>query len=265
VQGWLARLGLDASALECGAHPPLHAASAQRLAAAGRPPERVHNNCSGKHAGMITVARHLGAPIAVGAGIRPHGRWRFDLHGRPDHAGTTLLGDRDDPMLAQARLVLAAREVAEKAAWEDPSTVATVARVSVQPNSVNAIPSRVQAWLDVRAETEPTVRAVVERIAAEVGVAAAEESWTPRVDLDGELGRRVAAVLARRHGPSVPFLDTGAGHDAGILATAGIPSAMLYVRNPTGVSHAPEEHAERDDCLAGVIALADVLADLACR
>ena len=64
VRAWLARLGLDAAALECGAHPPLHGPSAQRLGAAGQPPERVHNNCSGKHAGMITVARHLGAPIA---------------------------------------------------------------------------------------------------------------------------------------------------------------------------------------------------------
>jgi L-asparaginase II len=64
VQTWLARLGLDGAALECGAHPPLHAPSAQRLAHEGRSPERVHNNCSGKHAGMITLARHLGAPIA---------------------------------------------------------------------------------------------------------------------------------------------------------------------------------------------------------
>jgi beta-ureidopropionase / N-carbamoyl-L-amino-acid hydrolase len=211
--------------------------------------------------GLIDV----GAPVAVGAGIRPHGRWRFDLEGRPDHAGTTLLQDRDDPMLVQARLVLAAREAAEQTSWEDPFTVATVGRVKVQPNSVNAIPSRVQAWLDVRADAEPTVRAVVERVAAEVGVAAVEESWTPRVDLDAGFGRRVADVVARRYGPAVPFLDTGAGHDAGILATAGIPSAMLFVRNPTGVSHAPAEHAERDDCLAGVVALADVLTDLACR
>jgi L-asparaginase II len=64
VQAWLARLGLDGSALECGAHPPLHAPSARHLAAEGRSPERVHNNCSGKHAGMITVAFHLDEPIA---------------------------------------------------------------------------------------------------------------------------------------------------------------------------------------------------------
>ena len=64
VRAWLARLGLDGAALECGAHPPTHGPSAARLVAAGHSPERVHNNCSGKHAGMITVARHLGAPVA---------------------------------------------------------------------------------------------------------------------------------------------------------------------------------------------------------
>jgi L-asparaginase II len=63
VRAWLARLGLDGSALECGAHPPTHGPSAARLIAAGHAPERVHNNCSGKHTGMITVARHLGAPV----------------------------------------------------------------------------------------------------------------------------------------------------------------------------------------------------------
>jgi N-carbamoyl-L-amino-acid hydrolase len=58
-------------------------------------------------------------------------------------------------------------------------------------------------------------------------------------------------------------LPTGAGHDAGILAAAGIPTAMLFVRNPTGVSHSPAEHAETDDCLAGVEALARVIETLA--
>ena len=64
-------------------------------------------------------------------------------------------------------------------------------------------------------------------------------------------------------GNPVPLLATGAGHDAGILAAAGVPTAMLFVRNPTGVSHSPAEHAERDDCLAGVEALTAVAAELA--
>jgi N-carbamoyl-L-amino-acid hydrolase len=62
----------------------------------------------------------------------------------------------------------------------------------------------------------------------------------------------------------IPVLPTGAGHDAGILA-ARLPTAMLFVRNPTGVSHSPAEHADPADCLAGVAALAAVLADLAGR
>ena len=61
----------------------------------------------------------------------------------------------------------------------------------------------------------------------------------------------------------MPVIPTAAGHDAGILAAAGIPSAMLFVRNPTGVSHSPAEHAETADCLAGVEALADALKELA--
>lgn len=67
--------------------------------------------------------------------------------------------------------------------------------------------------------------------------------------------------MSRRAGP-VPVLATGAGHDAGILA-ARLPSAMLFVRNPTGVSHSPAEQAGLADCEAGVAALAAVLADLA--
>jgi len=63
-------------------------------------------------------------------------------------------------------------------------------------------------------------------------------------------------------GITAPVLPTGAGHDAGILA-ARIPTAMMFVRNPTGVSHSPAEHADLADCEAGVRALAAVLEDLA--
>ena len=84
-----------------------------------------------------------------------------------------------------------------------------------------------------------------------------EESWTPNTPFDGPL----VAALADRLG-GIPVLSTGAGHDAGILANAGHRTAMLFVRNPTGISHSPEEFAEEADCLAGVDALTRVLADL---
>lgn len=64
VERMLARAGLDVSALACGAHPPIHAASAQALARSGRAPSPLHNNCSGKHAGFLCAARALGAEPA---------------------------------------------------------------------------------------------------------------------------------------------------------------------------------------------------------
>jgi len=192
---------------------------------------------------------HQDAAVGIGSAIWPHGRWRVDLAGRADHAGTTALADRTDPMLDLARLITGARESAQR-----HGAVATVGKVHVEPNGVNAIPSRVTAWLDARAAEEPAVRAVLADLAA---LSPAEESWTPRTPFDPRLTADLAALV------DAPVLETGAGHDAGVLAQAGVPAAMLFVRNPTGVSHSPLEHADRDDCLAGVAALARVVEHLA--
>ena len=198
------------------------------------------------------------APVGVGSGIRPHGRWRLDLRGRADHAGTTQLADRVDPMLALAAVIRTARDAAE-----EHGVLATVGKVLVAPNGVNAIPSAVTAWLDARGEPETAVRAVVAAVGVAGNVGPVEESWTPPTVFDAGLRDRLAALLAAPDGTPAPVLDTGAGHDAGILATAGVPVAMLFVRNPTGVSHSPAEFAEPTDCLAGVEALARVLRELA--
>lgn len=64
IRRWLDRLGLDSASLDCGAHPPLHGPSAERLLLTGRAPEPVHNNCSGKHTAMLAVACHTGTPRA---------------------------------------------------------------------------------------------------------------------------------------------------------------------------------------------------------
>lgn len=63
VSAWLARIGCDETCLACGAHMPNNEAAARALIATGQAPNRMHNNCSGKHAGFLTLARHLGAPI----------------------------------------------------------------------------------------------------------------------------------------------------------------------------------------------------------
>lgn len=204
----------------------------------------------------------LDAPIGLATGILAHGRWRLTITGRGDHAGSTRMTDRSDPVVAAARVVLAV----EEAALAVPGSRATVGRIEAVPGGTNVIASRVELSLDVRAEDGGTVRAVVARIAESAALAAARNgcgtaieagSWSDEVVFDTALRSQLDAALG-----GVPALPTGAGHDAGVLA-AHVPTAMLFVRNPTGVSHAPDEDASEADLNAGVDALEQILRELA--
>ncbi|QBS45048.1 allantoate amidohydrolase [Nocardia sp. CS682] len=204
----------------------------------------------------------LDSPVATGSSIIAHGRYRFSFAGQGNHAGATRLADRHDPMLPAATVVAAARRAA--AAMTDAR--ATVGRLVPTPGGTNVIASTVDLWLDARVSGEGRTAALVEDITEAARAAAAaegceltvtEESYSDDVVFDETLRSRMDKVLG-----GVPALPTGAGHDAGILA-AHVPSGMLYVRNPTGISHAPEEYAEPADIDSGAQSLARVLEELA--
>ena len=204
----------------------------------------------------------LDRPVAIGSSILGHGRWRMTVTGQGNHAGTTLMADRRDPMVAASRIVVAVRD----AARGRPAARATVGRIQPVPGGTNVIASRVDLWLDVRHPDDAVTADVVSTIASQSRLIAAdegctvelvEESYSGTVHFDGALRQRLSDAL-----PATPVLDTGAGHDAGILA-GHVPTAMLFVRNPTGVSHSPEEAVDEPDAEAGAEVLADVLADLA--
>ncbi|WP_328524507.1 allantoate amidohydrolase [Kribbella sp. NBC_00359] len=210
----------------------------------------------------VEQGRGLTAPVGVASSIWPHGRYRFTFGGEANHAGTTLMEDRHDPMLTYAMTALAANKQARLAGAR-----ATFGRLSVEPNGTNAVPSQVTAWLDARAATDDILQSLLAAITKQATERAERdgttlevvaESVSPIVDFPTGLRDRLVGVLN-----GAPVLPTGAGHDAGVFSAAGIPTAMLFVRNPTGVSHSPAEYAELDDCLAGVDALAAVLKDLA--
>jgi len=226
---------------------------------AGKLPE-LHNRIGGLIELHIEQGRALDVPVGVASAIWPHGRWRFDFTGRGDHAGTTRMGDRNDPMLTFAYTVLAANKEARLAGAH-----ATMARAEITPNATNAIPSLVRGWLDARAADAPTLETLVEAVTKRAqdragrdgtGVAVSAESVSAEVTFDASFAQSIAKWLG-----GAPILPTGAGHDAGVLS-ALLPTAMLFVRNPTGVSHSPAEHAEDADCAAGVEALATVLREL---
>ena len=220
----------------------------------------------------------LGWPVAIGTTILAHGRWKLEFGGQGNHAGTTGMAGRHDPVVAAARTVLAARDLGLAAdtardgmrPGNDNSKMraarATVGRAEIVPGGTNVIASMTTAWLDARADSDTALVELVGEITGAARDAAAaegctvevtQESLSPLVEFDAGLRDRIAGLL-----PGAPLLATGAGHDAGVLAEL-IPTAMLYVRNPTGVSHAPEEGATDEDCRAGVDALVTVLRELA--
>lgn len=225
--------------------------------------------------------RDLAAPIAVADMIWPHGRWRVDLRGVANHAGTTPMKERHNPMIAFAKLVLETQQAALKY-----QARATVGKAIIQPNGVNVIPSHIIAWLDCRAQRVQNVNAVVGDLqqAAAKGMFNAypkpvhsrtangnvvpdclisQESWTEKTlfspQLRGELVRSVEQTL----GSKPPVIGTAAGHDAGILAETSVAAGMIFVRNMTGASHTPDEYATPYDCALGVEAYAGIVQDVA--
>ncbi|HXH36483.1 MAG TPA: allantoate amidohydrolase [Plantibacter sp.] len=200
----------------------------------------------------------LHSPVAVASSILAHGRWRLRIEGQGNHAGATGMRERRDPVVAAARAVLAV----ESAALATSDARATVGRLRLTPGGTNVIASAVDAWVDARAASDHATRALVADIEARVresvaesgcSVVLIEESWSGLVEFDAELAARSARTLG-----GIPLLPTGAGHDAGVLS-GSVPTAMVFVRNPTGISHSPEEFAEAADCIAGVEALESLL------
>src|SRR5262249_54504914 len=175
-----------------------------------------------------------------------------------DHAGTAPMAGRRDALVAAARVVLRADE----AARAEPGAVATVGDLRVEPGSSNVVPGAATLTLDVRALGAGALARVREAVQAAAGADGVEAAWTrlsadPGATFDADL-RETLHAAGRAAGVGAVAVSADAGHDAGVLARP-LPAAMLFVRNPTGVSHNPAEHASEEDCLSACEVLARAL------
>jgi acetylornithine deacetylase/succinyl-diaminopimelate desuccinylase-like protein len=192
-----------------------------------------------------------GAPLGLVTSIAGIVRCTKVFAGRADHAGTTPMDSRGDALVAAAEYVLQAREVASGIA----DAVATVGQLDVEPGAANVVPSRVLLTVDARAPDQ-------ERLDRLVGALGLEDAHyvIPPVQLSPAALR---AELADRGLPLVE-LASGAGHDAGPLAAAGVESSMLFVRSLNGgASHSPEEHSSDEDVAVALDVLTGALRRLA--
>jgi acetylornithine deacetylase/succinyl-diaminopimelate desuccinylase-like protein len=193
-----------------------------------------------------------GAPLGVVTGIVGYARREVVFEGAAGHAGTTPMDQRDDALVAAAEYVVRVRDAARAI----PEAVATVGVIEAEPGGVNVVPGRVRLTVDARAPDAERL----EQLLGELGLELRPR--TEPVALDAGL-RSVLAEEVSRLGLPVAELPSGAGHDAGILAAAGVPAAMLFVRSLAGgVSHSPDEESSPEDIALAVDVLASTLVRL---
>jgi hydantoinase/carbamoylase family amidase len=204
----------------------------------------------------------LGASLGIVTSIAGLARLRVAFSGHGGHAGTTPMVRRRDALVAAAGFVLGVKEAAEA----HEGAVATVGHLTVEPNAANVVPARVELLVDARGREAGTLSTLVDEIQAAAGDANVEYlGQLPPVEMDADL-RASLREVAEELGLLAPQLPSGAGHDAGVLAAADVPAAMLFVRSRAGgVSHSPDEHSDDVDVALAVDALELVLRRLSSR
>ena len=210
------------------------------------------------------VLEQEGMPVGIVTGIVGISRYRVDLRGQADHAGTTPMNRRRDALAAAAEIVLALEALWREA--EPPGGVGTAGRIFVAPNAGNVVPGAVELWAEQRSiepelllRQETAFQKRVREIAGRRGVEAEVErvSHETPTPLPKRMQDGLAAVV-RDLGLPERRLPSYAGHDTMHVARIA-PAGMLFVPSRGGRSHCPEEWTELDAWAMGVRALGEAV------
>jgi len=250
---------------------------AQALRGAGLDPGRVGQTASWRsrlrgllelHIDQTLDVARAGAPAAIVSRLAARMRLQATLRGRADHAGTTRRPERHDALLAAARLIVAGDELCQA----DGEMVFTAGRIEVEPNAASTVPACVRLWLDARAAEPQRAQAWQQRLLPAADAIAREQrveidirtaSWSPGTSFSREVLAALSGAAALADGSHMAGeLVCWAGHDAGVLAE-DLPTGMVLVRNPTGVSHSPEEDVSLQDAAVAANVLLGALELLA--
>jgi allantoate deiminase len=205
------------------------------------------------------------ASLAVVEAIVGQSRLELSFEGQANHAGTTPMPLRRDALAAAAQWIV---EV-ERYAANYTQLVATVGRMTALPGAMNVVPGTVHTSLDVRHPRDESRHAAVAHLLTKaeaagelrgVRVHATVKSEQRAVPMDRDLTQKLHQA-AERAGFDARPMFSGAGHDAMILA-ANVPTTMLFVRSPGGLSHHPEEAVREDDVEAALATVLNLLLHL---
>jgi allantoate deiminase len=193
--------------------------------------------------------------LAAVTAIVGQARHTLTWTGQANHAGTTPMNLRRDALAGAAQWIIAVESLAQRT----DGLVATVGHVDVEPNAGNVIAGAVRVSLDVRHPDDAARKTAVEALLAQAGAFAARRDLNlaytrqmdqPAVPMDERLTAFVAEAIELT-GLPVKRMPSGAGHDAMVMA-ACVPTAMLFLRSPGGISHHPDETVLEEDVAAAL-------------
>ncbi len=235
------------------------------IRAAGLDPGQISEAAVNEHA-VAFIEIHIeqgpvleaeGLSVAAVTGIVGQSRLSLEFAGHANHAGTTPMRLRRDALAAAAEWIASV----ETLALHTEGLAATVGKITVEPNSGNVVPGTAQVSLDVRHLDDAARTAAVEALLASAGTIAARRGLEfkcvrqmeqPAVPMDERLTAFMAEAIEAAGYP-VKTMPSGAGHDAMVMATR-MPTAMLFLRSPGGISHHPDESVLEEDVEAALLA-----------
>lgn len=240
----------------------------------GLDPDRIAQSCALPPRSFAALEVHIeqgpvleSQDLALGVvnSIIGQSRLRLSFQGRANHAGTTPMALREDALVAAAQWIVDV----ERYASGYRQLVATVGRLEVLPGAGNVIPGAVHAMLDVRHPSDDSRHSAVAHLVTKAEHAAAARGVRVRaqhlseqasVPMDTVLTAQLANATLRAGHPALAMYS-GAGHDAMILAPH-VPTTMLFVRSPGGLSHHPDESVREDDVEAAIATVLEFIRHL---
>ena len=209
------------------------------------------------------VLDRAGLQIGAVEGVQGISWTELVLTGQSNHAGTTPMTLRRDPMVVAAEVAVAARNIAVEFGG---SQVATVGSLTLHPNLVNVVPAHATMTVDLRNTDEKALQ----RAEDELRKRTLELAQSEGIDVNSRTLARFEPVefddrivdqieqLATQRGLSTKRMPSGAGHDAQMMARI-CPTGMIFVPSVDGISHNPAEHTDEQDLIAGAQLLADAM------
>jgi allantoate deiminase len=238
------------------------------MRAFGLNPEKIENAAVGDdvlgfvelHIEQGPVLEAEGIPVAVVEGITGQTRLNLRFEGQANHAGTTPMHLRRDALAAAAEWITKVeRQIRKAASTTDPGIVATVGRLVVEPNAGNVIAGSAEVSFEIRYGSTAARHSWTKKLIADAEAIAKKRGigfeWTEKLDQQTvQMDRRLSTMLRsalKACGYPVRTIPSGAGHDAMVMA-ALVPTAMLFLRSPGGISHHPTESVLEADVEASL-------------